>query len=649
MDVIDPSVKSLACEACWAGLFSVEGWQTVLAAKKVPGHIGYSSGYGYKTTWTALRAASSHCNWCRFLAKKSKSREGSLQVWVACDQDSDCTPAGEKKLTITILENKAARDIKARDRITDVSTPHSYELALECLQNCLRTHTKCPPAEPATTLLPDRVIDCSHPQKPKLVLTGGNQHGPYLALSYVWGGPQPMTTTGNVNEFVNKGLNMSQFPQTIRDAVTVTHNLGQRYLWIDALCILQDSPADKAVQLGSMCRIYRDAYLTLNAACASSTREGFLHRPRPEKIPDARIPYRCRDGGGGGAGSVYIARERDTDSGDASRSYWDELEPVAWRAWCLQERLLPPRMLIYASDTLKFACQTETVSIGGALCEASTGMRLPNSVYKPKGAVRDTSESESGSGPGCRLVVEEDEGDKEADRVACRQAWLAAIFMYTIRDLSVSSDKLPALGGVAEQFHLATGDQYLAGLWRSTLVLDLLWQRGGSLYPRPLGYRAPSWSWASTDGMVSAPYHESEVASAGRFLRQVDVLDCAVELASPHAPFGEVLGGVLRIRGGMKRVVVEESSSDSKDVMLENPDGNAVKVGVLRFDAMEERPDEMYVIPLVWDVRGSFVRGIVVVRAGVDVYKRVAGFDEGSKPGDMNWLDTLKTKEITII
>ncbi|KAI0828071.1 HET-domain-containing protein [Hypoxylon sp. FL0890] len=650
MDVIEPSVKALACEACWNGLFSVEGWQTVLAGKKVPGYRGYSNGYGYRTTCESLRAASDKCNWCRILARKRRHSEGGLLVFVACDQDSNCTPAGEKMITVVIHgddgsllsshyymytdpEDKAARDIKARDRITDVSTQQGYDLALECLENCLRTHTKCPPAEPAATLLPDRVIDCSHPEKPKLVLTGGNQHGPYVALSYVWGGPQPMTTTENVNEFVNEGLEMSQFPLTIRDAVTVTHSIGQRYLWIDALCILQDSREDKNVQLGSMCRIYRDAYITINAACASSTREGFLRHHRPKKVPDARIPYRCLDGA---VGSVYIASQFDTDSGDASRSYWDELEPVAWRAWCLQERLLPPRTLIYASDTLKFACQTETVNIGGALCEPSTGRRLPNSIYRSRGSSKGTHVSVSS-------------GEEEAERVAYRQAWLAIIFMYTIRDLSVSSDKLPALGGVAEQFQIVTGDQYLAGLWRKTLLLDLIWECGYAPQPRPESYRAPSWSWASTDGLISAPYHEKEVASAGPHLRQAEILDCWVELASPHTPFGEVTGGVLKLKGGMRRVTVEESTSRSRDVLLENPDGTVVKIGILRFDSVEERPEEMYVIPLVWDVRGSFVRGIVVVRANMDQYRRIAGFDGSGSPSNVSWLENLEKEEITLI
>ena len=170
-------------------------------------------------------------------------------------------------------DDKAAEYIAARERITNVMSPESFKLALECFSNCVRTHDECPQPKPA--LLPDRVIDCSDTKKPKIIVTGGNQYGFYVALSYVWGGPQPMTTTTNIDEYVREGLDMQKFPQTIQDAVVVTHNIGQRYLWIDALCILQDSSKDKARQLGAMRSIYRNAYLTINAACASSTNEGF--------------------------------------------------------------------------------------------------------------------------------------------------------------------------------------------------------------------------------------------------------------------------------------------------------------------------------------------------------------------------------------
>jgi len=101
MDISDATIKTLVCDACWSGIFSADGWQTVLAAKQVPGRWGYSKGYSYRTTWEAVHAAADRCSWCRSLHRRG-SMDGDLEVWAACDENSQCTPAGEKKLTVVV-------------------------------------------------------------------------------------------------------------------------------------------------------------------------------------------------------------------------------------------------------------------------------------------------------------------------------------------------------------------------------------------------------------------------------------------------------------------------------------------------------------------------------------------------------------------
>lgn len=74
--------------------------------------------------------------------------------------------------------------------------------------------------------------------------------------------------------------------------------------------------------------------------------------------------------------------------------------------------------------------------------------------------------------------------------------------MFTERVLTVTSDRLIALAGIAKVIGQALNEEYCAGLWQRNLAVDLCWfsldPRG--LKPRPGGYRAPSWSWASLDG-----------------------------------------------------------------------------------------------------------------------------------------------------
>lgn len=185
-----------------------------------------------------------------------------------CDEESAYTPAGSRVLEIgfegvrdrclmyTREDDPAARYVPARERVTDVSTRASFSLAKKCIEKCEKEHPSCPKPNPSA-ILPDCVIDCEEPQNPKLVATGGSKHGLYLALSYVWGTEgQPKTETSNVETYTTRGIDIEILPQTIRDAIHVTHSLGHRYLWVDALCIIQDDDDDKKRQLGQMGRIY---------------------------------------------------------------------------------------------------------------------------------------------------------------------------------------------------------------------------------------------------------------------------------------------------------------------------------------------------------------------------------------------------------
>jgi hypothetical protein len=94
--------RSLVCETCWSGVFSFDSWQAVLTAREQPRQWGYSKGYCYITTWEAIHAsASSGCNWCQFISH-SKYTQGEVEIWVAYDEDADCTPAGTKQLTVKL-------------------------------------------------------------------------------------------------------------------------------------------------------------------------------------------------------------------------------------------------------------------------------------------------------------------------------------------------------------------------------------------------------------------------------------------------------------------------------------------------------------------------------------------------------------------
>ena len=408
-----------------------------------------------------------------------------------------------------------------------------------------------------------------------------------------------------------------------------TNGLGIRYLWIDALCILQDSNEDKLRQIRMMAKIYQNSFLTLIAACGNSVNEGFLYQERPQKVPDARIPYRCPDGR---IGSVWIAAVLDTENG-ASRSYYDELEPVHYRGWCLQERLLSPRCMIYASHTLQYYCQTETANIGQALCEPSTSLRLPNTVF--------------GTSSAKKLLPMTPSDQKKA-----RQAWLLVVFDYTKRNITAPGDKLVALAGIVEEFHRVFNSKYIAGLWRKTLLLDLLWTRSTAyeIKPRPIKYRAPSWSWASIDGLVEYRYVEETEAKASYNI-ECEILNCQVTLASEDMPFGEVLAATLTLKSHIKEAKLESQSQSGHVLVQLDSEVEPVKIGCANMDAAEEKNEVFWISPLMWDKEGASVKGLILATAASNEYcfRRVGQFTNLVSSRDIRWIESASKQIITLV
>ncbi len=111
----------------------------------------------------------------------------------------------------------------------------------------------------------------------------------YAVLSYCWGAWQNGLTAMSLHDRLQR-LDTSALSQTLRDVITTTRKIGMKYLWIDALCIIQDSMDDEVIELASMCRTYQEASVTIIVASASSANEGFLEdRGLPK--PSVQIPF----------------------------------------------------------------------------------------------------------------------------------------------------------------------------------------------------------------------------------------------------------------------------------------------------------------------------------------------------------------------
>ncbi|ORY13965.1 heterokaryon incompatibility protein-domain-containing protein, partial [Clohesyomyces aquaticus] len=303
---------------------------------------------------------------------------------------------------------------------------------------CKESHELCRRPDGILHPLPTRVIDVGYNSSSLLSLLPSNgQKGHYAALSYCWGASQTFTTTAETFASRCSGFSLADLPQTIRDAVITTREMGLRYLWVDAICIIQGDASDWASESTKMAQVYGNAEITICATSSPDTISG-LFRPRWSANKNA-IAVQSRCSAGGQTGTMVLS----TRLGSVDDVMDDAV--LNTRAWCLQERILSHRIIHFAQDQLYWECQQHL--------QAEEGLNIPspNSLKK---SLRTR--------------------DPEPWSTMLRH-WHATLVDYTRRNLSHLSDKLPAVSGLARMVYEQSQVDYVAGLWREDLPFALLW------------------------------------------------------------------------------------------------------------------------------------------------------------------------------
>ena len=343
-------------------------------------------------------------------------------------------------------------------------------LARNWLHQCLHYHEKC--ARSLRVTLPPRILDLGsldNPQEPTLVDGFGNK-GTYLTLSHVWGGKvHGVTTMANVEQR-RHGISSTSLPRTFRDAIYITRKLGFQYLWIDCLCIVQDSIKDRKANCRKMSSIYTNSTLTIANLWARDSSNG-IFCDRNSSFPFDRF------------NPVHVSQE----SVEGQSSVWVRVPPTEWqyafwgstlnkRAWVLQERVLSPATLYYWTTQMFWECRS---------CTASESQPKPimNLDGQIKSIFRDMQREGLMRHPDGHLT-----------------AWYLLIEEYTSRELTFPSDRLHAIQGLAERFGSVCSLSHFYGLWINDLYRGLLWARKKDrrqkiLPDHTIAKSAPSWSW----------------------------------------------------------------------------------------------------------------------------------------------------------
>lgn len=210
--------------------------------------------------------------WTHALGRSKQQRPESaavcLRVWVESPQ----IPPGTFKIVIRAVTSTFS-DQPYFGRISPVdSLPLDFELIKIWLKCCEKRHTSCykgieNSAKPTKNFF---VIDVK-----ARCIVAAPQHCRYFALSYVWGDSmQLQLCENNFNTLTRKnGLQEEYLTKTIRDAMKLTERLGERYLWVDSLCIIQDSDLVRQQSIQDMDRIYADSLLTIVAGTCKSAND----------------------------------------------------------------------------------------------------------------------------------------------------------------------------------------------------------------------------------------------------------------------------------------------------------------------------------------------------------------------------------------
>jgi Heterokaryon incompatibility protein (HET) len=307
------------------------------------------------------------------------------------------------------------------------------------------------------------------------------RRAPYIALSYVWGKGDPyMTTIENIMlHRIHGGLEqfLPSLPQVIRDAIDLVNKLGMRYLWVDSLCIVQNSTRSWNLNARVMDLIYGNAELTICAADGDDSRTGLkaMHLQNQDSRAGLRAAQ-LKDPGGvkecAPGVRLMVSRPPETS---IRASKWNT------RAWTFQERLLSRRCLLFTGGRVYFQCRSTGMSEDIFADRKGAGWSL-DLVYAPLQILRE---------------------------LECRAIWvyLQCVSLYSSRILTKPKDILAAFAGISNLMKRTMRAPFIFGMPSSHFDLALLWEPQQAVKRRKSdkndekevreysGLEFPSWSW----------------------------------------------------------------------------------------------------------------------------------------------------------
>jgi hypothetical protein len=516
--------------------------------------------------------------------------------------------------SILLIRSEKSLDLSCPQVVSDcTNSPEVLNLARDWIRDCATNHPGCNDSD-LVPWRPTRLLHIDKPCPGSVTLdcrpqdSSETRFESYVTLSHCWGGGDPLKLTSSTQRSLLEGISVAQLPLTFQDAISVTRHLGLKFIWIDSLCIFQDSQEDWAREASLMGKVYSQAFCNIGATASSNANEGCFRRRNPALLDRTVIRSSWNDRRNE---EFHIYPEQSTTP------------PLLLRGWVAQELILSRRFLHFDAKQLVFECRESYVS----------------EMY-PKGPPPDMhflGDALRKQGmPNLLLHKKVD----SASAVDLHNFWSKMVVYYSNCHLTVDTDRLIAISGIAKRLQAILSEEYYAGIWQSKLPQCLLWvvtPGEVSKIAKPSSYVAPTWSWASAGVPVKFPMHTPPTICA-------EVIQAKVVLISPDAT-GQISAGSIRLRS-MLWTALLVWKSPNKYVLRIKPGGHEAyglnpSTGIIELDnptaiGQPVTGVKLHFIPIIGKLfkrkgfkgKGkSWVQGLLLMPTGVTGhFKRVGVF-----------------------
>ncbi|KAF1928448.1 HET-domain-containing protein [Didymella exigua CBS 183.55] len=451
-----------------------------------------------------------------------------------------------------------------------------HDLPRRWLQLCMEHHKKDCSSVPHPIVDDFRVIDVR-----EMAIVRAQRACQYVALSYCWGSSSTvLLKRDNIESFaVARSLSNITLPNTITDAVTVTRGLGIRYLWVDALCIVQDDTALLLKQIPQMAHIYEQSVCTIIAAAAENA-DGGLAGVRSGTRTINSITIRLP-----GMNLVTAAEDPELPGNNSLERRMDLMD-YRWRsrAWTLQEEVVSRRKIFFEGDRIFWCCShgilTEETVKEVATARRSIRNNRSDTVSSSFLEINTMSES----------IMDKDFTPALYERI---------VMYYSERNLSFPSDSINAISGILLQFSQKHRFKFTWGHPEAWFASSLLWTTNYQCSPNGGVQKVtwgdsteaeipiPTWSWAAWVGKLDGdrvfykfalrPYRSTRGYWCPLFYR------CTIDARNKPLPYACLNPESLQGLNGNQSHPSWVGRPQHIDLSTSGPTQNALDSGLLRF------------------------------------------------------------------